>query len=81
MNKKELSIQDIIVLDNNISYILVYILNENTKKYGYLMNIENNFDIIICEILENNKIEEINDNRKLYEIITKMSNEITMFFE
>ena len=76
MNDKKLKL----TLENGKEYYLAFSIDIESKKYAFLMNTKNNFDICIVELL-NEEIRVITEKDELIFVIDKMSRFITTFYD
>lgn len=69
-----------ITLENEKEYYVAFSIDVELKKYAFLMNTKNNFDIYIVELF-NEEIRPITEKDELVVVLSKMGKFITTFYD
>lgn len=69
-----------ITLENEKEYYVAFSIDVESKKYAFLMNTKNNFDICIVELF-NEEIRPITEKDELVFVLSKMGKFITTFYD
>ncbi len=69
-----------VILENNQQYYITLETYIENDKYWYLMNLENNDDILIAKV-NDQEIEIIDQPEELSKIINKIAKEMKVFFD